>query len=416
MSHWFHRNKLKSTIDQKFDGKGTAIKTNATKLLNDLRITRQNLLATFIDEVAKPEQVFEKLNAYLELMLGLADCDSEDNKLRYTFRFKWSDSLVQDGPPSVIQDAQFEIASVLMETAIWLIKYGARIAGKEDITEADAKIVHKSFKQAGGIFEQVRMESEKLLDPSEPASDMDNHIIECYQLQCRAEAQEVTIARAVMLKHKPSLIAALAMSTRDFFSDADKQLGAIKGPQAQSTVSKWRKYLQLKEIFYNSYIHCYHGLHLLNEEKCGDAVKFLQESKSEFIKCEKFCKQYRQAVGAGHTVKPDESIFFINYGKELARALEKAERENGFIYHQKIPDVLPELGEMKATHGLAAPDPYHIVEKSARWNDDLLAGFDLSQKSKAKEVKEKSKEKREKIPDIKEPDIKITKDNACSIM
>ena len=64
---------------------------------------------------------------------------------RYTFRFKWSDSLVQDGPPSVIQDAQFEIASVLMETAIWLIKYGARIAGKEDITEADAKIVHKAF-------------------------------------------------------------------------------------------------------------------------------------------------------------------------------------------------------------------------------------------------------------------------------
>jgi len=32
-----------------------------------------------------------------------------------------------------------------METAIWLIKYGARIAGKEDITEADAKIIHKAF-------------------------------------------------------------------------------------------------------------------------------------------------------------------------------------------------------------------------------------------------------------------------------
>ena len=51
-----------------------------------------------------------------------------------------------------------------------------------------------------------------------------------------------------------------------------------------------------EEIFYNSYIHCYHGLHLLNEEKCGDAVKFLQESKSEFIKCEKFCKQYRHGT------------------------------------------------------------------------------------------------------------------------
>jgi len=25
MSHWFHRNKLKSTIDQKFDGKGKSL-------------------------------------------------------------------------------------------------------------------------------------------------------------------------------------------------------------------------------------------------------------------------------------------------------------------------------------------------------------------------------------------------------
>ena len=78
-----------------------------------MRITRQNLLATFIDEVAKPEQVFvsnqnqthksdhlpifqEKLNAYLELMLGLADCDSEDNKLRLILReFIWFSTLFQ---------------------------------------------------------------------------------------------------------------------------------------------------------------------------------------------------------------------------------------------------------------------------------------------------------------------------------
>ena len=85
--------------------------------------------------------------------------------------------MFQDGPPSVVQDAQFELASILMETAIWLIKYGARITAKEDINETDAKTVHKSFKQAGGIFERVRMEAEKLLDPASPGSDMDSHII-----------------------------------------------------------------------------------------------------------------------------------------------------------------------------------------------------------------------------------------------
>jgi len=413
MAHWFHRNKLKSTIDQKFADKGTAIKSNASKMLTDLRIARQNLLAVFVDAVAKPELVHEKLNAYLTLLIGLADCDSDENKLRYTFRFKWSNSLVQDGTPSVVQDAQFEVASVLMETAIWLIKYGARIAATEEITENDAKIVHKSFKQAAGVFEQVRQESAKLLDTAEAASDMDPHIIECYQLQCRAEAQEVTIARAVMLKHKPLLIAALAKDTQTFFQDADKQLAAVKKDEI---VGKWRKYLQLKEVFYNSYTYCYKGLDLLSQDKCGDAVKCLQEAKSEFLRCEKKCKEYKSSTGAGHTIKPDEAVFFHNYGKELARALEKADRENGFLYHQKIPDVLPELGDLKPTHGLAKPDPYTIVEKSPRWNEELLAGFDLSQKSKKEETKEKVKENREKIPEIKEPDIKITKDNACNVM
>jgi len=216
-----------------------------------------------------------------------------------------------------------------------------------------------------------------------------------------------------MLKHKPTLIASLAKDTREFFLEADKQLAAIKDDQ---TCGKWRKYLQLKDLFYNSYTYCYHGLSLLADEKCGPAVSCLRFAKSEFLKCEKLCKEYRSSTGAGHTVKPDEAIFFLNYGKELARALEKAERENGFIYHDKIPDTLPDLGEMKATHGLAAPEPYHITEKSERWNAELLAAFDLSQKSEREERREKNKESREKIPDIKEPDVKITKDNACSIM
>ena len=33
MSHWFHRNKLKSTIDQKFDGKGKKIVSKNKSIL-----------------------------------------------------------------------------------------------------------------------------------------------------------------------------------------------------------------------------------------------------------------------------------------------------------------------------------------------------------------------------------------------
>jgi len=412
MAHWFHRNKLKGTIDQKFDGKGIALKSSATKMLQDLRSARQNLLTLFTDEVAKPENVQDKAVAYLELLVGLADCDSDDNKLRYTFRFKWSDSLVLDGSPVVHQDAQFDICATLMEIAIWLSKFGSRVASKADITEEDAKIVLKSFKQAAGIFELVKNESSKLLDKAVLGSDMDTHVIECYQVQCRAEAQEVTIARAVALKHKPTLVAALAKDTKEFFEEADKQLAAVKN---EEIVGKWRKYLQLKIAFYDSYMWCYHGNAVLEKEECGLAVKCLQEAKSKFLQCGEICAQYKKTPGAGHTVKPDEAIFFINYGNELKRSLEKAERENGFIFHQKIPDMLPEL-ELKATHGLAAAEPYSLPDKSARWNEELLAAFDLSNKNKKDENKEKRQDNKEKVPDIKEPDVKVTKDNACVVM
>lgn len=412
MSYWFHRNKLKGTIDQKFDGKGTALKNSATKMLTDMRTTRQNLLTLFTDEVAKPENVMEKATAYLELLIGLADCDSDDNKLRYTFRFKWSDSLCLDSKPIVHQDAQFDVCSILLEVAIWHSKYGARVAAKSEINEEDAKIVLKSFKQAAGMFEAVKAQSERLLDKAELGSDLDNHIIETYVIQSKAEAQEVTIARAVSLKHKPGLIAALAKDTKEFFEEADAQLAAVKDDKI---VGKWRKYLQLKIAFYDSYVWCYYGNQALEKEECGLAVKCLQYAKEMFIKCGEICTTYKNTAGAGHTVRPDEAIFFINYGKALKTSLEKAERENGFIFHQKIPDTLPEL-DLKATHGLAAPEPYSIPEKSSRWNDELLAAFDLSNKNQRDERKEKRKDTKEKVPDIKEPDVKVTKDNACSVM
>ena len=62
---------------------------------------------------------------------------------------------------------------------------------------------------------------------------------------------------------------------------------------------------------------------MLLEEKCGEAVKCLTEAKNKFLLCGEICTKYRNTPGAGATVKPDEAIFFINYGKELKRSLEK---------------------------------------------------------------------------------------------
>jgi len=57
----------------------------------------------------------------------------------------------------------------------------------------------------------------RLLEPAEAGTDLDVRVLEAYFNQSQAEAQEVTIARAIELKHSPSLIAGLCYETSKLF-------------------------------------------------------------------------------------------------------------------------------------------------------------------------------------------------------
>ncbi len=56
----------------------------------------------------------------------------------------------------------------------------------------------------------------------------------------------------------------------------------------KSVCEKWSRYLALKSKFYKAQAYCYFGQDLLAQDKCGDAIKCLQESlKSKKIETEK---------------------------------------------------------------------------------------------------------------------------------
>jgi hypothetical protein len=59
----------------------------------------------------------------------------------------------------------------------------------------------------------------------------------------------VTLARAMELKHNPSLISALANETFKLFSDAAKTLESLA-----DVASQWIKYLLLKAAVYQAYV------------------------------------------------------------------------------------------------------------------------------------------------------------------
>ena len=98
--------------------------------------------------------------------------------------------------------------------------------------------------------------------------------------------------------------------------------------------------MSLCSQFYNSYAYCYQGDALLAEDKGGEAIASLKTCKSLYEETQAICKEYHATKGQGTTAKPQEHQFYVRFGPVVARTLEKTERENGFIYHQKVEEFL----------------------------------------------------------------------------
>ncbi|XP_031575308.1 BRO1 domain-containing protein BROX-like [Actinia tenebrosa] len=376
MAHWFHRNPIKASAPVSFESiRNIATNPSASKILADLRQSRSRLLSLLTDPANETTSIQNAYEMYFSLLVGLVNDPggAGDSKLRKLIVFKWTNSICGN-TPTCEADSVFELMSMCMNIAMWYTKHAAKVAAKEDISMEEAKEVHSCLRTAGGLFQFVK---DSLLPrlgntSAEKGADVDTRVIEAYRMQCVAEAQEVTVARAVELKHKASLISSLANETASLFTSAGDSLKSVEPSKA----GKWRKYLELKASFYLAYARCFQGELLLEAEECGNAIKALQESQKSYEKAETLCKEYASIKGPGTTARPQEHPFFKRIGPLMRTRLEKATRENGFIYFHKIPAEPPEL-EMKATFGLASPQEFNLPAPFSLWTD-AYAGFDVS--------------------------------------
>ena len=86
------------------------------------------------------------------------------------------------------------------------------------ITIEEAKEVHRSLKLAAGMFLSVKDHIlPKLPASPEKGVDTDTRVVEAYAQMSQAEAQEVTLARALELGHKPAVVTSLALETSTLF-------------------------------------------------------------------------------------------------------------------------------------------------------------------------------------------------------
>ena len=155
----------------------------------------------------------------------LSGRDVGDSKMRFSFKSNWTQSL-SPFQQHTEQDAVYEAASLIINNALWLTKHAAYVAAVvSEPTEKEAKEVHKCLKKAAGQFKfaQENLQGKLIKTPrNEPKSfyDITDLILSTYINQCKAEAQEITIARAIELKHSPGLICSIANDTSILFKAA----------------------------------------------------------------------------------------------------------------------------------------------------------------------------------------------------
>ena len=75
----------------------------------------------------------------------------------------------------------------------------------------------------------------------------------------------------------------------------------------------------------------YAGENLLNQDKCGEGIRALQEAKKCYGEALALCKDYTTVKGPGSRAKPDRHQFFRRILPIINRTLEKCERENGMM-------------------------------------------------------------------------------------
>ncbi|KJH51490.1 BRO1 domain-containing protein BROX-like family protein [Dictyocaulus viviparus] len=388
MAHWFHRNPMKPTGFVKFDLKGMLTSDASRKICSELRLRREKLLDLFRDASNTLVELDQEFNDYLRLFAGFivemngpspnieAESSNQTSKLSVVQRFQWGHSML--GTVSTeLSDSWFEALNIIECMAMWLSKHAAWVAGKDEVGEYEAKECLLSLRRSAGMFSFVLANLNRLsgVDGFE-GSDLDPKVGKTYELQAIAESQEIVIARAIEMKHNPFLISSLAAHTASIFAKAGEEISLLKA----EIFGKWRRYFQLKEHVYNAYAFAFLGESLLQEDKCGEAVRACKEGIAEFEIASDFASKYKSASGPGAKIKPEDHLFFRKVKPILMCHLEKAQRENGFIYHQAVPDECPKL-DVNPNYGVAKPEPFHYPSAAECWTPAVYSSFDLSKAS-----------------------------------
>lgn len=313
----------------------------------------------------KQESSLEILARYCD-QLGALEGKIPSQDLQVAF--KWKDafdkgSLFSGKMSLTISSLSYERMCSLFNLAAFQSQVASIQSHDNDVA---LKLATKLLQSAASIFSYLKTSVMGALQ-QEPTPDMNPDTLAALSALMLAEAQEIFVIKAINDKMKDGIVAKLASQCEEFYSDALKLM--------QSSRTVWDRDWVPKV---NAKQDSYQGISQFFQSRVCSTKKLVGEEIARLQLAINVLKAAQQKVS-----DPTHHQDYINRAQ---RFLTDAQKDNDFIYHERVPDPknLEPIG--KAALAKVSPMPSHL---SSNFNDlfDTLTPIVIHQAMGAWEVR-----------------------------
>ncbi|XP_063607267.1 tyrosine-protein phosphatase non-receptor type 23-like [Penaeus indicus] len=282
---------------------------------------------------------------------------NENSSIAVTFN--WYDiysSMVYN-----VTDIKYEMACILYNIGALHTELGAMDARN---TPDGMKISCTHFQCAAWAFQHLR---DTYPQPRE--SDLSPTLLTFLYNVSLAQAQECILEKSMTDNRKPTIIAKVAMQVVEYLKTAMNNLGSSKSPDSTVTeiagsrkIKMWRRYCEFKMAYHGAVALLYQGMQAEEQQKMGERVAYYQAAVDMLKEASKLAKNLDQQELIG------ESLTFSH--DVMGGKLTAAQKENEFVYHEKVPaaTTLPEVKGASLVKGI----PFSVTDPEVAGQDIFI--------------------------------------------
>ncbi|XP_078662085.1 programmed cell death 6-interacting protein-like isoform X3 [Branchiostoma floridae x Branchiostoma belcheri] len=329
---------LEKFIKNTYSGPG-GTQDDFTPQLKELDKLRESATGKTLDRHDSSLEIIQKY--YDQLCAIEAKLPITENQIRVNFT--WYDAFDQGmlflgKMKKTMSSGDYERMCVLFNIGALM----SQIAAAQNISADDGlKNAAKYLQQAAGVFTHIK---DSMAGPFQQVvtPDLSLEMLSTLAVVMLAQAQEAILLKSIQDKMKEAIIAKLSMQASDLYSDAMKQ---AQNPHFGDLLPKeWIPTLAGKQAMYHAQAEFYMSLMAKKNKNIGEEIARLKHALE-------LAKTGGSRAGSTMDLK--------DFTGKIQRAHDAADKDNNFIYHDRVPELntLPAIGRAAVAKALPLSKP-----------------------------------------------------------